>query len=76
MRHLYFYAKNILTGFQTLWKLLFFFEIVTTLEDFFTTPRIVCIQSSEMYISTFFVETAKKKKALLARVANSDRIYL
>ena len=70
MRHLYFYAKNILTDFQTLSKLLFFFEIVTTLEDFFTTPRIVCIQSSEMW------KKAKKEKALLARVANSDRIYL
>ena len=35
MRHLYFYAKNILTYFQTLWKLLFFFEKVTTLQIFF-----------------------------------------
>ena len=34
MRHLYFYAKNILTDFQTLWKSLFFFEKVTTLQIF------------------------------------------
>ena len=65
MRHLYFYAKNILTDFQTLWKLLFFFEKVTTLQIFFYHTK-DCLYSVIRNVHFyFFVEKAKKRRPCL-----------